>query len=271
MSRSRSRRRSSTGSWVLIALFALALLAAIGGLIALYLLAVSNHERIDAALCPDTGPRGQTLVLVDTTDAFSAVTQAEISTWLKERAEQTSRGALFELRTLRADTPHTSTIFSLCNPGDGSDLSQLTANPAQALKLWREGFSGPLSSALQQVMGNAAADTSPIMAGIQQIAVDRLASAKFQFVPTKLIVVSDMLENTAYFSHYRDGDDFTAFERSEAATRFATSLAGANVELWLVRRPSTPVPSLDLIAFWTKWIAASGGQFERAKHLQGME
>lgn len=265
------RRRSNAGPWLLIAVIASGLLVVVGGLGYLYVQALSKHEVLESDLCPSTGARGQTLVLVDTTDALSSVTQTEVQTWLADLATHIPKGGRFELRALQPGASRTRTIFSLCNPGDGSDLDQITGNPEMALKRWRDGFSGPLAQALQEATIGGKADTSPIMAGIQQLAVDRLASAQAKSAPNTVVVVSDMLENTEYFSHYRQGGDFVSFEASQAATRFATALNGANVQIWLIRRPDAPIDSIPLIAFWTKWIVAAGGQFERARRLQGME
>jgi len=270
--RGRNRRRgSSEGSWLPVIVFGLVLVGLIVGIGYLYLEATSRHVELDeATLCPLTGPTGQTLVLVDTTDAIAPITQTQLTAMLKDAAFGTAKGTLFEIRVLKTASPFTETLFSLCNPGDGRELGEIIANPDLALRKWKEGFEQPLLDAMVKSLTAGAGETSPIMAGIQAVAVAHLTADADRKQPASLVVISDMLENTERFSHYREGTDFAVFEASPAARHFATDLAGKDVSLWVIRRDSR-VDSVALVEFWRRWVDYNHGAFASAKALQGIE
>ncbi|MBZ9962683.1 hypothetical protein [Mesorhizobium sp. BR1-1-2] len=272
MSGRRSRRSpSNLLNWGWIILFALGLVAAAVGFTYVYVSARSQLVELDDRLCPVVGAASQTIILIDTTDAIADVTKLNIQTLLRDTASGIQRGGLLEIRALTAAAPYTKELFSLCNPGNGGDLSAFTGNAALARERWQAGFGQPLLVALEKAVEANKADSSPIMAGIQSIAVSHLVAQKARAIPSRLIVVSDMFENTEFFSHYRGATDFDAFKKSPAANRFATDLAGSDVSIWLIRRAKSPVDSVALMAFWQQWIDYNHGVFSSAKSLQGVE
>jgi hypothetical protein len=242
----------------------------IGGLIYLYFAAVGDHVDKDGIFCPTTGAKSQTLILVDASDTIGDLTRTEITQRLSDLAAATPTGGRLTIRTLRSDSHGTDQIFDLCNPGDGSDLSYIIANPDLAKRKWQSGFEGPLSMALKQATNDNQSKTSPLMGAIQQYAVERLVSKAAQGIPTKLILISDMFENTPDFSMYRQGADFAAFMHSPAATTYDTDLHGADVELWLITRSKPPADPNGLTLFWNQWIARADGSLARVSKLQGV-
>ncbi len=266
----RDLRRSDSFpiGWAIVG--GIALVAVLAGFAWLYMGAVArNPERDAETLCPKTGPVEQVLVLVDVTDPVGSIAQSDILNQLDAVADGLPRGGLFELRTLRIGDARTDTIFSTCNPGDGSDLDHWTGNPEAARRRWTESFDGPLRTAMDQALQAESADTSPIMAGVQQIAVDRLGTQQAESIPNRLIIVSDLLENTPAFSMYRSGPDFAAYRASSAPAEFGTDLVGAAVEVWLLRR-GTKFAGSELANFWADWVQDNNGDFDRALQIQGM-
>lgn len=229
----------------------------------------ANPERDADTMCPKTGPTEQVLVLVDVTDPVGTIAQADILNQLNAMADTLPKGGLFELRTLEPGDARTTSIFSLCNPGDGSDLDHWTGNPEAARMRWDERFDGPLRAAMDAALHAQPADTSPIMAGIQQMAVERLGSTHGKSIPNRMVIISDLLENTPAFSMYRYGPDFAAYLASPAAAEYSTDLAGARVEVWLLRR-GNEFNGTEVSTFWANWIGDNGGAFERGLNLQGV-
>lgn len=267
---SRGRSRDKEGiPWVALSLFIVVVLTIGGGLGWMYFRAMAQNVPMDAELCPEAGPGEQTIVLVDATDTIASITQTEILTKISDLATATPKGGRFELRVLEPGAARTTTLFNRCNPGDGSDLDELTGNPEMAHKKWASQFSGPLADAMKRSVTGQGADTSPIMAGIQQIAVDRLSSAHSRSISNKVIVVSDMLENSEAFSIYQAGPDFIAFQKSPANKRYSTDLAGAGVAIWFLER-ETKVASVPLMEFWIQWILENRGSPLTVTRMQGM-
>ena len=103
-----------------------------------------DHE----SLCPIDGPSSITVALLDSTDDIPDIAKHEIRTTLLDTAETLSTYGLLDMRLLDPRVPGGRGIFSRCNPGDGSGLSEYTANPRLAKKRWLEGFRQPLEEAL---------------------------------------------------------------------------------------------------------------------------
>lgn len=258
------------GGWLAVAAVGALLILAIAGLAWTYLTARSGYVELGSDLCPlADGPNAKLLVLVDTTDPLADLTRQEILAKLGETAANAPKGSLIEIRTVRETAPHAQTVFSLCNPGNGSDLVHLTGNPRLALEQWREGFQEPLSKAMNLSLGGGEAKTSPIMGGIQALSVAALSTEKDRALPVRFIIISDMLENTPHYSLYREGTAFAAYQKSSAAKYFATELAGKSIELWVVRR-NTKLALDAVIEFWQQWIFFYGGSFSRWIPLQGI-
>lgn len=271
--RGRKKRRVSGGSgslWIGAAALGLLVLAASGAFGYFVWQAYANRITLNQNLCRPEGPGSQTIVLVDATDALHPLTQTEILTLLEDVADGVPTNGLLELRTLEPGEQRSEVLFALCNPGTGEELSEITAAPALARKRWVDSFNAPLEAAMAQVVSASQADSSPIMAALQQIAVERLTSARDRATPSRIIVISDMLEHTPDFSIYQSGPDFAAFEQSRSARANATNLSAAEVEIWYLHR-ETRFSSVDVVQFWTQWVSESGGVFKHAIPMQGLQ
>jgi hypothetical protein len=223
-----------------------------------------------ASLCPVDGPRSITVVLLDSTDDIPDIGKHEIRTVLTDMAEAVPVYGLLELRLLDPKLPGGRQIFAKCNPGDGADLSEYTANPRLAKKRWLEGFRGPLENALESGFQPLPGKTSPIMETVQRIAVDRFAGRAAEDAPKSLVVVSDMLENAPDYSQYAGDLTYSRFKASRAYKRLQTDLHGAEVTIYYIQRASAkPFNSADHIRFWADWIRDNKGHFKQANKLQG--
>jgi hypothetical protein len=223
-----------------------------------------------ASLCPVDGPRSITVVLLDSTDDIPDIGKHEIRTVLTDMAEAVPVYGLLELRLLDPKLPGGRQIFAKCNPGDGADLSEYTANPRLAKKRWLEGFRGPLENALESGFQPLPGKTSPIMETVQRIAVDRFTGRAAEDAPKSLVVVSDMLENAPDYSQYAGDLTYGRFKASRAYKRLQTDLHGAEVTIYYIQRASAkPFNSADHIRFWADWIRDNKGHFKQANKLQG--
>jgi hypothetical protein len=224
-----------------------------------------------ASLCPVDGPRSVTVVLLDSTDAIPDIAKREISTRLIDLAETLPDYQLLEIRLLDPTVPGGKTIFSKCNPGDGSGLSEYTANPRLAKQRWLEGFRQPLDAAMDEGFRPLPGKTSPIMATIQRISVERFTGRAVEDVPKLLVVISDMLEHGPDYSQYSGDLSFARFKASRAYKKVQTDLHGAQVQIYYIQRTTgKPINSADHIRFWTDWIHDNNGRLKQAEKLQGL-
>lgn len=269
----RRRRRRGGGEGLRIAAgLALALLA-VGALGALFYLRETTAPPpvLDAdTLCPVGGPTALTVVLLDGSDALPDAGQRQVTTALLDLADALPVGGLLELRLLDPADPGGRVLFSRCNPGSGEGLSEWTANPAAARRRWLAEFREPVGTVVAGGLPQLSAETSPIMAAIQRIAVDRFDGRAREGVPKRLVIVSDMMENTADYSQYRGDASVERWRASPAARRYATDLEGADVTLYYVDRlVGRPFGSADHLRFWASWVDENGGRLAEAVKLQG--
>ncbi len=225
----------------------------------------------ETSLCPVDGPRAVDVVLLDSTDEIPDAAKKEIRSALSDMAETLAPYELLEIRLLDAKTPDGRMIFSKCNPGDGSGLSEYTANPRLARQRWLEEFRSPLDSALDASFAPLPGKTSPIMETIQRIALERFTGRNVENVPKTLVLVSDMLQHGADYSQYTGDLSFDRFKASRAYKNVRTDLHGANVIIYYIQRKTAkPINSADHIRFWADWIHDNNGRLKEANKLQGV-
>ena len=224
-----------------------------------------------SSLCPVDGPHSVTVVLLDSTDAIPDIAKREVKTALVDLAQAMPAYELLEIRLLDPKLAGGHLIFAKCNPGDGSDLSEYTANPRLAKERWLDGFRQPLDQALDSGFRPAPGKRSPIMATIQRIAVERFTGRNVEDVPKSLVVISDMLEHEPDYSQYTGDLSYARFKASRAYKKVQTDLHGAEVQIYYIQRAAgRPINSVDHIRFWTEWIRDNNGRFKQATKLQGV-
>jgi hypothetical protein len=254
----RNKRRQNRAAWLLIA-GALVIVAAIGAF------AWQNAKRADAfdpqTFCPKDGEYPRTAVLLDASDSLSASQTKAVGEYLRDlraRLEEREWLGLFVLRADNLVLP--SPEIARCNPG--SDANPLYENPRLVRRRFEEEFRRPLEDALSRLaQSENPQDESPILEMVEAVALDR----NFDFTrKRRLIIVSDMLQNTAAYSHYRGAPDFAAFRESGYGRRFMElSLLGAEVEiLYLKREKTRDLQTTAHIRFWEDFFDAAGARVE---------
>jgi hypothetical protein len=272
----RRRRRSRGESGIGLAAVAgvallLVALASLGGLIYFYV-AVPQPPKLSAdSLCPETGPLGVTVVLVDTSDDLPEPAKREVLGMLSDVVAGLPDYYKLDIRVLDIPGARSRSLFAKCNPGNGEGLSEWTANPQIARLRWLESFHKPAEDAVGNSLEAAKSKNSPIMAAIQDIAIQEFSGAQRERVPKKLIVISDMLEFTKDYSQYPAAGDlsFARYKQSPAYLKYRTDLHDAQVDLLFVNRPSAKVDTAKLPLFWRDWIAENRGRLGSMKRLQG--
>ncbi len=223
------------------------------------------------SLCPQDGAHSVTVVMLDSTDEIPDIAKREVRTVLIDMAETLPTYGLLDIRLLDPNLPGGRSIFARCNPGDGSGLSEYTANPRLAHKRWMDGFREPLDAALEAGFKPSPGKTSPIMATVQRIAVDRFTGRAVENIPKSLVLISDMLEHESDYSQYSGDLTYARFKASRAYKKVQTDLHRAAVTIYYIqRRSAKPINTVDHIRFWTEWIRDNNGRFKEADKLQGV-
>jgi hypothetical protein len=267
------KRNGARGTGAAIGGIVLILLAIVAlGFLALFYFSAPRKPKLDAAsLCPVDGPRGIVVVLVDTSDDLPEPTQRQVLGMLEDQISGLPDYYKFDIRVLDIAGGRSRSLFSKCNPGDGTGLSEWTDNPRIARMRWLENFRQPAKDAIKNSLSSAKAKSSPIMGAIQDIAIDQFSSSAAQKVEKKLIVISDMLEYTPLYSQYPGAGDlsYQRFKRSPAYLKFRTDLHDARVKIEYVQQTQVTIDTVRHIEFWKEWITDNKGAFDGARRLQG--
>ncbi|KQN02372.1 hypothetical protein ASE82_08415 [Sphingomonas sp. Leaf230] len=266
-SRRKEREAKQMRAGVILFVIGAAILAAIGGL---YIYAGRANPNLAAGnLCPDSGPVAITAVVVDVTDPASRVTQAAIRSRILAAAEELPRFGMLKIFAAGADeSALLQPLFAKCNPGTKADVNELTSSPELVQKRYDEGFEAPLSKALDGVLDVPTADASPILEGIQAVTVAAFPPGVAK-LPRRLLVASDLIQNSQAFSMYGGPLNEDAAERVGEA--IPAQLEGVNVELLMIRRAAqdTLQTSPEFVDFWEGWFGAAGARVRRATPLPG--
>lgn len=263
-----TRRRDHVGTALLAAAGAAVLLLAV----AHQRLTATSEARDPVTLCPVSGARGVTVVLVDRTDFLTLAQREDLRRRLRALAEEVPADtalALYAVGPPLEPGQLPAPVFRRCNPGRGDDANPWLANPARMRRRWEEGFARPAQAAIDGLLEPHVAAHSPIMEAIQLVAIAALREAR-PGAPRRLVVVSDLLQHTPEFSHYRQVADFRAFEQTPYFRRVWSELRDVTVTVLYLRRDGQHGrQGRAHIEFWQQYFAALGATLAGVVSVQG--
>lgn len=236
-----------------------------------YLKTVSGHRELDeTTLCPAV-PDSVTILVVDVTDPMNLPQRQDFLNQLDRLVDQIPRyGKLAVIKVDPVSDRLLAPIITRCNPGSARDVSDVDGNPKMVEKQRQEQFLAPLRSAFQNLFEASGADRSPVMESIQSVNLTELQKSGEEQVKKRLIIASDLLQNTDAISFYRGlpaAKDLTA---SQEFSRVRTDLRGTDVELWMLQRTdSTSTQPRALPELWEEIIEEQGGQLMRVYVVSG--
>ena len=271
-SRSRHKpKKRELGKLVGAILLAVLTLIAAGGGLYLWATTPAPTVRNKLTLCPATPPKDIIVAVLDTTDGLPQPARVEALTLLTDLIEASPENALFELRVVDPTQKAGRAVLTLCNPGDGSGLSELNANPKQARQIWRDKFRTPIIRELEGSLHAAPSKSSPLLATFQGIALERFTGAKRADASKRLVIVSDMIEHDpGVYSQYPPADlSYAHFKASPYYRKVRTDLHGAKVDILYIDRGLRGLDTGKHIQFWLDWIADNDGEVGRMLKLQG--
>jgi hypothetical protein len=207
-----------------------------------------------ATLCPRSGPTGHVVVLVDKTDPLNFTQSAAFRRMFEDLVDH------------RVAPGHLMSVFAL-GEGRGEGKSDLTANTRKLQVQFRERFRERLLEQTEALISAAPGRSSPIFEMLQLVAINAFRKHAVEG-PRRLIIVSDMLHNTAGYSMYQGQPDFDAFAASDYGRRTGADLNGVEVELHYVLNAPRLQTRRQLL-FWESWFRRSGARIAAVRPLEG--
>lgn len=159
-----------------------------------------------ATLCPTSRPiAGHTLVILDRTDKWNPAMGDTLTQLITDAQRETKQYQKFSIVSLDS-SQSAHALFSICNPGPPTLLSDLYRGHRYTERDFAERFVGAAERVVEQVRAPDEAPTSPIVEYVHRWLGADDFDARVQ--NRRLILVSDMRQNSPLYSIYRAGQDF---------------------------------------------------------------
>lgn len=268
LSAAKRRRKSETVGAIRNIVIVVAFLSVVG---IFYFKTVLAHRALDEeTLCP-AKPDSITVLLVDVTDPMNLPQRQDFLNQLDRLTDQIPRhGKLVIAKVDPISERLLAPVITRCNPGTADDVTEIDGNPQKLEKLHKERFVVPLKMAYEQLVEASSADRSPILESIQSVNLTELLKTADGIGARRLVVVSDLLQNTSEISFYGKLPDGETLTRSQPFSRVRTDLRGTDVELWMLQRSdSTNTQPRALPELWEKIIGDQGGRLMRVYTVSG--
>jgi hypothetical protein len=261
--RSRSSRKKRNKDALGIFIILICALALVSGFF-FYLSIKKDVTRI-SNLCKETGADGVVVVLLDKTEPLQEIQQIEIKSLLSEIKNNLPKDNKISIYSIEDDLKEGPELkIEVCNPGNGSDSNVLISNPDLIRKRWMSEYSEKLDKVVKENISTGTKKQSRIIEAIRYLSVAEFLGENRKKIPKKLIIVSDMMQNSEIFSHYKEN-------QSTSKPNFPGILANLNnveVEIVYVYRQSlAKYQNKSHIEFWQSYIISSGGKLISVKKI----
>lgn len=243
----------------------------LAGIAGAYLYTVFSHKPLDdITLCP-AQPSSLTVLLVDVTDPMNVPQRQDFVNQLERLIDQIPRHGKLVIAKVDPVSDHLlSPVITRCNPGSARDESSINGNPAVLERLRQEEYLAAIRAVADDLLTASAADRSPILESIQSINLTELQAQNAEGIPRRLIIASDLLQNTDSLSFYGGLPDGDQVISSQAFSRVRTDLRGVDVEIWMLQRnDSAQTQPRALPNLWERLIDEVGGTVQRVYTVSG--
>lgn len=271
MSRFRNRKKVSRNKDLIgLLLIVCVVLVFIGLAIFRYQLQQKQVLVDPETLCPIATPSPKYVALVfDKSDVYNTVQQQFLKRFFTEFKSQLVAGTKISIYVIDENKQDLAPSFVICAPRTGQDANALYENPLHIRQRWQQKFEQPLDKIIDGFMQAGKADYSPIMEALQKVALSAFPVADTA-VEKQIILVSDMLQHTPEWSHYRGQMDFSKLQKTAYYQRVNTDLLNAEVNILYVRREGLEhLQNKRHAFFWADYIASIGGRVTLIEKIDG--
>lgn len=239
-----------------LGIFNLIIVAGVLGAISYAALVLQPAEYDPDTLCLAGEKPAHTVVVIDKTDLYTPEQTVLIRERILQARDRLDIGERLSLYELDQRGELEDTDFSLCNPGRGEQINPLYRNPTRVEARYQALFEDPLQDALADLVEPKNAPRSPILEALADLATEP------DFDPATpgrdIVLVSDMLQNSALFSVYGAARYDLAGRLpdprlvADAIQReYGDALAGVTIQIHLIPRQGwTDQQAAIIPAYW---------------------
>jgi len=225
----------------------------------------------EETLCPVEGGSPKYVALVfDKSDTYNKVQQHFLRRYFSQFKAELAAGTRISIYVI--DNQQNKEIqpdFIVCAPRTGLDANAFYENPKRIQQRWQSQFEQPLDRAIDGFMQAGQSDFSPIMEVFQIISLSAFPSGN-NAAEKQIILISDMLQHTSEWSHYRAELDFKTLQKTNYYQRINTDLQNAEVNILYVRRDGLEqLQNKRHAFFWADFIESIGGRVTLIEKIDG--
>lgn len=219
--------------------------------------------------CPMQGPIVIHAILFDQTDPISPQQGQQVKQRIERYKSEASFGYRFDLYTFTGDTKNVlKPVLQLCSPGRPEEANELIANPQLEKKRYEERFAAVLDRTVVELLREQRRDTSPLIESLKAAAVSSFGPVQPHDVRLRMTVVSDLIQHSANYSHFKSPSDFSQLSRTITWSTIAPQLKGAELDVLYILRPEAkrsgkPIQDRGHQLFWEQLIEAANGTLLR--------
>jgi len=223
------------------------------------------------SLCPINKPSPKYVALIfDKSDVYNTVQQRFLKRFFTEFKSQLLAATKISIYVIdEANNKDISPYLVVCAPRTGEDANALYENPRLIRQRWQQQFEQPLDQVIEGFMQAGQSEFSPIMETLQVVSL----SAFPVLEPTadkQIIIISDMLQHTPEWSHYRGQMDFSLLQKTSYYQRINTDLQNAEVKILHVRREGMEkIQNKRHAFFWADYIQSIAGRVTLIEKIDG--
>lgn len=199
------------------------------------------------------------IILIDQSDPFNADDRLWVEKELDDAARELPRYSRATLLGLRRTSYQLTGDFRRCTPGSPNDVDELTGNRGFVEVEWRERFYEPMRAAAEDIMRDAEEPRSPLIEALESIAGRADFTAEQQ--QRRIVIVSDMVQNSEAFSFLESGISWSAFQHTPLYGSLP-DLRGVEIEVHIVPRRGSSIPPERIRAFWRHYADATHASLE---------
>jgi hypothetical protein len=220
-------------------------------------------------LCPSDGPKGHYVVLIDTTDPFTFTQREAFLSIVRDIVERrTPEGFLLSVFVVGEDyKEHAKPVVELCNPGTARDKSGWTSDVKGLRETYDNKFVGKMKSQAELLTRIQPAKASPIFEMIQLVGINGFERRAVKG-EHRLIIISDMLQNTPGYSMFTSTPDFQKFADSAYGHKSQAHLPETSVELYYLMN-SPNLQKRQNLSFWEAYFEKAQARIIAVKPIEG--
>lgn len=244
---------------VLSVFIGLAVVSVIGSIFYMNLTKVKIDIDSDTLCQVGHPPTDIIAILIDATDGLPDRAARQASIRIEQVLSAAPENTLINLYEIKSgNESHIEPIAHICKPSNGKDVSHLTGNKHYSIKQYEERFLKPLRLQIDNLIDADSSSTSPLIESMQSAVIESF-KANANTGEKRLIIVSDMIQNTNLYSFYREKPSYENYsDISTQSGKGMLRLDGITVEILVVARSFPKGTRKDVVRFWSLFLKDKG-------------